>query len=31
MLLSLWALNYTPERWSQFWSKVDQWGFPIAV
>ena len=25
--LSLRTLSYTPERWSQFWSKVDRWGF----
>src|SRR4051794_27351483 len=28
---SLRALTYTPERWSQFWSKVDRWGFPVAA
>ena len=31
VVLSLRALSYTPERWSQFWSKVDRWGFPVAV
>ncbi|HSQ54809.1 MAG TPA: ISKra4 family transposase [Gemmata sp.] len=31
VVLSLRALSYTPERWSQFWSKVDRWGFPIAA
>jgi hypothetical protein len=30
VVLSLRALSYTPERWSQFWSKVDRWGFPVA-
>src|SRR3954464_3215891 len=29
-VLSLRALSYTSERWNQFWSKVDRWGFPIA-
>ena len=29
--LSLRALSNTPERWGQFWSKVDRWGFPIAA
>jgi hypothetical protein len=31
VVLSLRALSYTPERWDQFWSKVDRWGFPVAV
>jgi hypothetical protein len=31
VVLSLRALSYTPERWGQFWSKVDRWGFPIAA
>ena len=26
VVLSLRALTYTPERWDQFWSKVDRWG-----
>jgi hypothetical protein len=30
-VLSLRCLTYTPERWDQFWSKVDQYGFPIAA
>jgi hypothetical protein len=30
VVLSLRALSYTPERWSQFWSKVDRWGFPVV-
>jgi hypothetical protein len=29
-VLSLRCLTYTPERWDQFWSKVDQDGFPSA-
>ena len=31
VVLSLRALSYTPERWTQFWSKVDRWGFPVAA
>jgi hypothetical protein len=31
VVLSLRTLSYTPERWSQFWSKVDRWGFPVAA
>jgi hypothetical protein len=31
VVLSLRALSYTPGRWSQFWSKVDRWGFPVAA
>jgi hypothetical protein len=31
VVLSLRALSYTPERWNQFWSKVDRWGFPVAA
>jgi hypothetical protein len=30
-VLSLRCLTYTPERWDQFWSKVDQYGFPVAA
>jgi len=30
VVLSLRTLSYTPERWSQFWAKVDRWGFPIV-
>src|SRR3954466_1811417 len=30
-VLSFAALRYTPERGSQFWSKVDRWGFPVAA
>ena len=31
VVLRLRALSYTPERWDQFWSKVDRWGFPVAA
>src|SRR3954449_924759 len=31
VVLSLRSLRYTPERWSQFWSKVARWGFPVAA
>jgi hypothetical protein len=31
VVLSLRALSCTPERWGQFWSKVDRWGLPIAA
>jgi hypothetical protein len=31
VVLSLRSLSDTPERWSQFWSKVDRWGFPVAA
>jgi hypothetical protein len=31
VVLSLRALSYTPERWAEFWSKVDRWGFPVAA
>jgi hypothetical protein len=31
VVLSLRSLSYTPERWDQFWSKVDRWGFPVAA
>ena len=31
MVLSLRTLVYTAERWEQFWSKVDRFGFPIAA
>ena len=30
-VLSLRCLSYTPERWSQFWAKIDRWGFPVAA
>jgi hypothetical protein len=31
VVLSLRALSSTPERWGQFWAKVDRWGFPVAA
>lgn len=31
MVLSLRALMLTPDRWRQFWDKIDQFGFPVAV
>jgi hypothetical protein len=31
VVLSLRSLSYTTERWDQFWSKVDRWGFPVAA
>ena len=30
-VLSLRCLTYTTERWSQFWAKIDQYGFPVAA
>jgi hypothetical protein len=30
-VLSLRCLSHTPERWEQFWAKVDRWGFPVAA
>jgi hypothetical protein len=30
-VLSLRCLTYTAERWSQFWSRVDRSGFPVAA
>jgi hypothetical protein len=30
-VLSLRTLIYTEGRWEQFWSKVDRYGFPIAI
>jgi hypothetical protein len=30
-VLSLRCLSHTPERWGQFWSKVEQWSFPAAA
>jgi hypothetical protein len=29
--LSLRCLTYTSERWSQFWGKIDRYGFPLAA
>lgn len=31
IVLSLRALVLTPHRWSQFWSKLNQYGFPVAI
>lgn len=31
VVLSLRALMLTPDRWRQFWDKLDQFGFPVAV
>lgn len=31
VVLSLRALVLTPDRWRQFWAKLDQFGFPVAV
>ncbi len=30
-VLSLRCLTYTSERWSQFWDRIDQYGFPGAA
>src|SRR3954462_5534049 len=30
-VLSLRCLTHTAERWGQFWSKVEGWGFPVAA
>jgi hypothetical protein len=30
VVLSLRALVLTPTRWDQFWSKLNQYGFPVA-
>ena len=30
-VLSVRCLTYTTERWSQFWSRIDQYGFPVAA
>jgi hypothetical protein len=31
VVLSLRALLLTPDRWRQFWDKLDQFGFPLAA
>lgn len=31
VVLSLRALMLTPDRWRQFWDKLDRFGFPVAV
>jgi hypothetical protein len=28
-VLSLRCLSYTNDRWAQFWSKIDRWGYPV--
>lgn len=30
-VLSVRCLRYTRERWSQFWGKIDRYGFPVAA
>jgi len=30
-VLSVRCLTYTTERWSQFWKKIDRYGFPVAA
>jgi len=30
-VLSVRSLTYTTERWDQFWSKIDRYGFPVAA
>jgi hypothetical protein len=30
-VLSVRCLTYTTERWGQFWSKIDRYGFPVAA
>lgn len=30
-VLSVRCLTYTPGRWSQFWAKIDRYGFPVAA
>lgn len=30
-VLSLRCLTYTTDRWSQFWRKIDQYGYPVAA
>ena len=31
IVLSLRTLVYSRGRWSQFWSKIDQYGFPVTA
>jgi len=31
IVLSLRALMLTPDRWEQFWAKINQYGFPVAA
>ena len=30
-VLSVRCLTYTKGRWSQFWNKIDRYGFPVAA
>jgi hypothetical protein len=30
-VLSLRCLSYTTDRWSQFWKKIDRYGYPVAA
>lgn len=30
-VLSVRCLTYTTERWSEFWDRIDQYGFPVAA
>jgi hypothetical protein len=30
-VLSLRCLTYTTDRWSQFWKKIDQYGYPVVA
>jgi hypothetical protein len=30
-VLSVRCLTYTTERWSQFWARIDQYGFPVVA
>jgi hypothetical protein len=30
-VLSVRSLTYTTERWSQFWGKIDRYGYPVAA
>jgi hypothetical protein len=30
-VLSLRCLTYTTDRWSQFWKKIDRYGYPVAA
>ena len=31
VVLSLRALMLTPDRWRQFWDKLDRFGFPVVA
>jgi hypothetical protein len=30
-VLSLRCLTYTTDRWTQFWGKIDRYGFPMVA